>query len=116
MPTLLSRRLFFTERFAETASAICDAEVSVFDDGKIRGFIGLQGEYVAGLFVRSDSRGCGIGTALLLHVASFKKRLSVHVFARNERAMIFYLKNGFVPLSSAENPEAGESEVLLEIW
>lgn len=107
---------FFTERFEESASAICKAEVYVFDDGEVRGFIGLQEDYLAGLFVRDNARGKGIGTALLSHAVSAKKRLSVHVFARNEKALRFYLKNGFVPLSSAENPEAGESEVLLEIW
>ena len=106
---------FFAERYDAVASAIAEAEVYVFDDGEIRGFIGLQDSYVAGLFVRNDSRGRGVGTALLSHAVSFKKRLSVHIFSRNEQAMIFYLKNGFVPLSSAENTEAGENEVLLEL-
>ena len=104
---------FFTERFEEVSSAIAGAEVYVFDDGDVRGFVGLQDSYVAGLFVRSDSRGRGIGKALLAHAVSVKGKLSVQVFARNERAMLFYLKNGFVPLSSAENAEAGENEVLL---
>ena len=104
---------FFTERFEEVSSAIAGAEVYVFDDGDVRGFVGLQDSYVAGLFVRGDSRGQGIGSALLSHAVSLKRRLSVHVFAKNERAMLFYLKNGFYPVSSAENEDAGENEVLL---
>ena len=104
---------FFTERFEEVSSAIARAEVYVFDDGDVRGFVGLQDSYVAGIFVRGDSRGQGIGSALLSHAVSVKRRLSVHVFAKNERAMLFYLKNGFYPVSSAENEDAGENEVLL---
>lgn len=106
---------FFEERFEETASAICDAEVYVFDDGEIRGFIGLDKSYVAGLFVRGDSRGIGIGRNLISHAVSLKGSLSVHVFSKNEGAMRFYLKNGFLPVSSSENEDAGESEVLLRI-
>ena len=104
---------FFEERFEETASAICDAEVYVFDDGEIRGFIGLDKSYVAGLFVRGDSRGIGIGRNLISHAVSLKGSLSVHVFSKNEGAMRFYLKNGFLPVSSSENEDTGESEVLL---
>lgn len=104
---------FFEERFEETASAICDAEVYVFDDGEVRGFIGLDKSYVAGLFVRGNSRGMGIGRHLISHAVSLKGSLSVHVFSKNEGAMRFYLKNGFLPVSSSENEDTGESEVLL---
>ena len=106
---------FFTERFDEVSAAIREAEVYVFDDEEVRGFIGLQDTYVAGLFVRADSRGKGIGTALLSHAVRGKGGLSVHVFSGNEPALRFYRKNGFVRVSSAVNAEAGEQEILLRV-
>ena len=85
----------------------------MFDDGEVRGFIGLDKSYVAGLFVRGDSRGMGIGRHLISHAVSLKGSLSVHVFSKNEGAMRFYLRNGFLPVSSSENEDTGEYEVLL---
>ena len=105
---------FFEDRFDEVSSAISKAEVYVFDDGEVKGFIGLDGSYVAGLFVRSDSQGRGIGRDLLSHALSLKGNLSVHVFSRNEKAMRFYLRNGFFPVCSFENEDFGENEVLLK--
>lgn len=105
---------FFEDRFDEVSSAISEAEVYVFDDCGVRGFIGLDGSYVAGLFVRSDLRGVGIGRELLSYALSLKGELSVHVFSRNEKAMRFYLRNGFFPVCSFENEDFRENEVLLK--
>ena len=46
--------------------AIAGAEVYVYEGPEgIEGFIGLEGEHIAGLFVRAGSRGRGIGRAML---------------------------------------------------
>lgn len=42
------------------AAALPEAEVLAAEEaGELVGFIGLQGDYIAGLFVRRDSRGRG---------------------------------------------------------
>ena len=48
------------------SEAIAGAEVYVYEGPEgIEGFIGLEGEHIAGLFVRSGSRSRGLGHALL---------------------------------------------------
>ncbi len=103
---------FWDERFDEVADAISSAEVYVYDDGEILGFIGLQGDYIAGLFVRAEKRGRGIGTALLNFVGD--RELSAHVFGKNEKALEFYLRNEFSVISQSVNKETGESELFLK--
>lgn len=44
------------------------SEVCVYEDedkGKIQGFIGMNDNYIAGIFVCTDVQSCGIGKQLL---------------------------------------------------
>ena len=46
--------------------AMSDAEVWIYEsDGRIVGFVGLAGDYIAGIFVEMECRSRGIGHALL---------------------------------------------------
>lgn len=41
-----------------------DAEIYVFEEqGQIKGFVGLDGEYIAGIFVREKEQSLGIGNS-----------------------------------------------------
>ena len=54
-----------------------NAEVYVFEeDGEVQGFIGMDAEYIAGLFVAEGYRGQGIDHQLISEVKR-KKRLSL---------------------------------------
>lgn len=63
--------------------------------GETAGFIGLSGNYIEGLFVKKEYRSLGIGTALIDFVKHKKKELSLNVYFQNEKAVKFYIKNGF---------------------
>lgn len=72
------------------------AEVYVYKtEGTICGFLGLKKNYLAGLFVAQCQQGKGIGKALIQYVQQKKNMLLLHVYAENERAVMFYQKQGF---------------------
>lgn len=86
------------------------------ESGAIKGFIGLtDNHYIAGLFVSTACQSRGLGRALLDHCKKLYLRLELDVFTANERALSFYLKNGFVIKSENFNSDFGHREYRL-VW
>ena len=101
----------------EVRAALAQAEVWVFADEArpgLLGFVGLQGDYIAGIFVRREARSRGVGRQLLDHVKVGHPRLSLRVYEKNQRAAAFYRREGFHLLERGVDPETGEAELLLE--
>lgn len=67
----------------------------VAGSGPARGFIGLVGNHVGGLFVSPSAHRSGIGRALIEHAAGRCGELTVEVYERNEGAAAFYRRCGF---------------------
>lgn len=89
-----------------------NAEVYVYEEkGIIRGFIGIDADYIAGLFVSSEYRSCGIGCQLIGFAKQKKDRLSLHVYEKNARAVAFYEKAGFMIEQNVVEKESGECEL-----
>ena len=72
------------------------AEVYVYEDDKmIQGFIGINDEYIEGIFVSDEMQSRGIGKMLLDYIKDKKDRLQLKVYQKNVRAMSFYQREGF---------------------
>ncbi len=92
------------------------AEVYVYEAGNsIQGFIGLDEDYIAGIFVQGKAQSCGIGKRLLDFVKSRKKQLSLNVYLKNVRAVSFYEREGFKILRENIDQGTGEREYVM-IW
>lgn len=92
-----------------------EAEIYVFDSGEgILGFLGLQEDYIAGIFVEENSRGRGIGKHLLQCAKQNRSSLSLHVYLKNERAVRFYEKEGFRITGEQSDEETDEREYVME--
>ena len=65
------------------------AEVYVYEnDCQIEGFIGLNDEYLEGIFVRDEMQSQGIGKLLLNFVKEKKTKLYLNVYQKNFHAAI----------------------------
>lgn len=92
------------------------AEVLVLEaEGQILGFIGMNGSYIAGIFVKCEARSRGIGTELLHAAQAGKEELSLQVYKKNERAVQFYRKAGFGIEAEEEDEDTGEREYRM-VW
>lgn len=104
---------YWKKNFDSVKSVLPNAEVYVYEeDGEILGFIGMDAEYIAGIFVAAEHKGQGIGHQLIETVKK-KKRLSLHVFDKNTGAMAFYLKEGFTVRERMTEKDTSERECLM---
>ena len=92
------------------------AEVYVYEnDFQIEGFIGLNDEYVEGIFVRDEKQSQGIGKLLLNFVKEKKTKLYLNVYQKNARAIHFYQREGFEIQSEGLDKVTGEKDYVM-VW
>ena len=63
---------------------------------QIVGLVGLNNNYVEGIFVDVNNQHKGIGTALLDKIKEYKESLTLSVYKKNVNAIKFYEKNNFI--------------------
>ena len=82
-------------------------------EGEIAGFIGLDGDYIAGLFVGKQYQSQGIGTSLIEFIKQQHFALTLAVYKKNEKAMRFYHKQNFVVMEERIDSNTNEAELLM---
>ncbi len=84
----------------------------VYDDGVVKGFIKIEGTYIAKLFVEPVLRNASIGSRLLEY--AMKEHNVDHLWAleKNTKAISFYKRHGFT-VTEEKKPEDGTSEYLV---
>ena len=91
-----------------------DAEIYVCKEHqRVTAFIGLIDDYIAGIFVEEGKQSKGLGKILLNHVKQIKEHLTLHVYKKNERAVKFYLREGFQMGREQVDENTGEAELLM---
>ena len=75
----------------------------------IRGFVGMAGDYLAGIFVDRRSRSMGIGKTLLDYVKGKHDSFSLNVYQKNEAAVRFHLWQGLPIFSEGTDEETKET-------
>ena len=88
--------------------------VYVYEDGQIKGFIGLKDDFIAGIFVRQNYRGQGVGRQLLDFVKAQNRSLQLTVYEKNVSAVKFYKQNRFVAISDQTDTATGKKEFLMQ--
>ena len=89
------------------------SEVYVYEDDKmIQGFVGLNAEYIEGIFVSDEMQSCGIGKLLLDYIKDKKVSLRLNVYQKNARAISFYQREGFIIQCEGLDEATGEKEYI----
>lgn len=121
---------YWKGNFAAVREMLPRAEVYVYEEKRggtgaseqpdpgrdeILGFIGLNGDYIEGIFVCDGAQSRGIGKALLDHAKERKKKLLLNVYKKNRRAVNFYQRECFHIGEEETDENTGEREYLM-IW
>ena len=87
---------YWKNNFELVKELLLQTTVYVYEDNQgIWGFIGLNDEYVEGIFVSDEMQSHGIGKALLNYAKDKRSKLLLNVYQKNTRAISFYQREGF---------------------
>ena len=87
---------YWERNFTAVKEMLPQAEVYVYEtETGIQGFLGLNGEYIEGIFVSEEAQLHGIGKCLLDYAKNRKPALRLNVYQKNMRAIHFYQREGF---------------------
>lgn len=107
---------YWKEHYEIIKDMFLQAEVYVYEiEKEIMGFIGLDKEYIEGIFVLDQYQKRGIGKALLNHVKAKKEHLSLNVYQKNLNAILFYQREGFCVQYEDVDKNIGEKEYRM-VW
>lgn len=107
---------YWEQNFNMIKELLPQAEVWVYErDFHILGFMGITDGYIAGIFVDSSARSKGIGKELLDWAKQQHDRLTLHVYEKNQRAVNFYLREGFL-IQTAQFDESTKETEFTMIW
>ena len=105
---------YWQNNFELVKELLLQATVYVYEHNQeIQGFIGLNDEYVEGIFVSDEMQSRGIGKILLDYIKDKKDRLQLKVYQKNVRAMSFYQREGFTIQSESMDEFTREKEYVM---
>ncbi len=107
---------YWLDNFDMVKEILPKSEVWVYEEsGEIVGFVGVDDEYIAGVFVTDEFRSRGIGKKLIDYIKDCKNSLRLCVYKNNVKAYQFYLRENFVALNEQIDENTGELECEM-IW
>ena len=102
---------YWESNFKFVKKALPQAEVYVYEhDKEIQGFIGLNEEYIEGIFVSDAMQSQGIGKMLLNYAKGKRNKLRLKVYQKNTRAISFYQREKFELQHSGLDEATGEKD------
>lgn len=107
---------YWESNYPMVQEQLLEAEVFVYEEkDEIQGFIGLADSYIAGIFVDRRYRSLGVGKKLLDHAKNLHSSLALNVYQQNQRAVSFYLREGFEIREEGVDEETGKGEYMM-LW
>ena len=105
---------YWKDNFKLVKGMLSQAEVYIYENNqKIQGFIGLNDEYIEGIFVSDEMQSQGIGKILINYVKDKRKKLFLNVYQKNTQAISFYQREDFKIQCSGIDDATGEKDYLM---
>lgn len=102
---------YWEDNYDYVKEVLPNAEIYVYIiKENIVGFIGLDNNYIEGIFVDTNNQCNDIGTLLLNKVKENRNTLILNVYKKNIDAIKFYKKNNFVITNESIDQRTNEIE------
>lgn len=105
---------YWESNFNMVKNLFLQSEIYVYEDKQtIQAFVGIENDYIEGIFVSNEFQSQGIGKLLLDFVKSKKVNLYLNVYQKNIRAVNFYQREGFKIQRENLDKNTGEKEYVM---
>lgn len=105
---------YWMDNFEMVKDILPQEEIYVYENlGKISGFIGLNKNYIEGIFVEKNMRSKGIGKQLLNYVKKLKDEMHLSVYQKNYKAISFYQREDFMVQAESIDNDTNEKKLLM---
>ena len=114
-PIFQNDEYYFAELQVPSLMQNYEAELDslyVYDDGVVKGFIKIEGTYIARLFVEPVLQNASIGSKLLEYAVNEHHADHLWALERNIKAIRFYERHGFAA-TGEKKPEEDTAEYLI---
>ncbi len=102
---------YWENNYEYVKNILPNAEIYVFIvKEEIVGFVGVNNNYIEGIFVDTNNQSNGIGTSLLNKVKESRSNLTLSVYKKNTKAINFYKENDFIITSESIDKNTNEIE------
>lgn len=102
---------YWVSQYPSVQKQLLQADIFVYEQDRVlRGFVGIQKDYLAGIFVDENYRSMGIGKALLDYVKKIYPVFTLDVYRKNQRAVDFYIREGLSVVSEGTDENTAEAE------
>lgn len=106
---------YWQDNFGAVKEMMPNSTIYVYEkNGEVQAFIGLLEGFVAGIFVSSYFQAKGIGKLLLDYSKCKHNELSLCVYKKNDGALRFYLREGFIIYTEQIDENTGEIEFVMK--
>lgn len=106
---------YWKDNFEIVKDILPTAEIYVYEDQEIKGFIGIMEGYIAGLFVSEACQSKGIGKQLIECAKVHYDTLNLNVYEKNNNALTFYKQQGFNRVEKTVDENTNEVEISM-VW
>ena len=105
---------YWKSNFELVKKLLLQVTVYIYEDNQeIQGFIGLNDEYIEGIFVSDEMQSQGIGKILLNYAKDKRNKLRLNVYQKNTQAISFYQREGFEIQYSGLDEYTGEKDYVM---
>ena len=102
---------YWLSQYPSVQEQLLQADIYVYEqDKEIQGFVGMMGDYLAGIFVDKKCRSKGIGRCLFDCVKKNHPTFSLNVYQKNRRAVDFYLREGLSIVAKGIDTDTAEAD------
>lgn len=105
---------YWESNFNMVKNLFLQSEIYVYEDKQtIQAFVGIENDYIEGIFVSNEFQSQGIGKLLLDFIKSKKVNLYLNVYQKNISAVNFYQREGFKIQRENLDKNTGEKEYVM---
>lgn len=109
------KREYWISNAPDVKKQLLHAEIYVYEqESKIVGFVGMQDNYLAGIFVDKDARSNGIGKQLLEYIKSIRQEFTLRVYKENKGAVNFYEREGLTTILEEMDKATNNIELVMQ--